>query len=375
MKSISRWLLCCFIVLSIETQAQTPYLQSLPNGPNKKAMVYERVGLAEITLKYNRPAVNGREGAVWGKLVHTGFVNQGFGVNKPAPWRAGANENTIFETSHDITVEGKPLPKGKYGFFIAYQPESCIVVFSKKSDGWGSYFYDEADDVLRVTVVPKAANQSVEWLRYNFYNQTESGATLLLEWEKLQIPIKIETNYVKDQFEAISSELKMPSGFTWESLTNAANWCLSRNYELPQALKWAKLSSDPNSWGGDQSFTAINTTANVLTALGRKEEAEAEMKRAVNFGTVTEIHQYARQLLAAKKTTEALAIFELNYKKFPNQFTTLIGMTRGLSATGQYKKALGFAEKALALAPDPQNKASIEKMIVELKKGKDANAG
>jgi len=356
MKPSIKCLLYCLLAINTTIVAQVPYLNSLPNGPNKKAMVYERVGLAEISLKYYRPAVNGREGAVWGKLVHTGFVNQGFGTNKPAPWRAGANENTVFETSHDITVEGKTLPKGKYGFFVAYQPESCIVIFSKKSDGWGSYFYDEADDVLRVTVVPKSTNTSVEWLRYNFYNETEAAATLVLEWEKLQIPIRIETNYVKDQFDAISSELRMPAGFTWEALTNAAGWCLSRNYQLDQALVWAKLSSDPNSWGGDHSFKAINTTASILKALCRKEEAESEMKRAVNFGTVTEIHQYARQLLSEKKTAEALAIFEINYKKFPDQFTTLIGMTRGLSASGQYKKALVFAEKALAIAPDPQNK-------------------
>jgi tetratricopeptide (TPR) repeat protein len=375
MKSAYGWLLCCFVAFSTATQAQVPYLNSLPNGPNKKAMVYERVGLAEITVKYFRPAVNGREGAIWGKVVHTGFVNQGFGVNKPAPWRAGANDNTIFETSHDILVEGKPLPKGKYGFFIAYEPQSCTVVFSKKSDGWGSYFYDDADDVLRVTVVPKTVTQSVEWLRYNFYNETENSATLVLEWEKLQIPIKIETNYVKDQFEAISAELRMPSGFTWESLTNAANWCLTRNYELPQALKWAKLSSDPNSWGGDKSFTAISTTARILEALGKNDEAAAEMKRAIPYGTVNEVHQYAKQLLAAKKTTEALSVFEMNHKNFPNQFTTMVGMIRGLSATGQFKKALGFAEKALPIAPDPQNKASIAKMIEDLKNGKDVNAG
>ncbi len=373
MKHLYHCLLYSFILLPALLHSQVPYLNSLPNGPSKKAFVAEQVGLTDISVQYHRPSVSGREGKIWGQVVHEGFVNQGFGNNKPAPWRAGANENTIFECSRDILVEGKALPRGTYGFFVAYQPGACTIIFSKKHDAWGSFFYEEADDVLRVTVTPKPLNEPVEWLRYTFNNQTENKATLTLEWEKLAIPVTIETNYVKDQFEAMASKLKKPAGFTWQALTQAAAWCLSRNYELPQALAWAKLSSDPNSFGGDKFFTAISTTAQILTALGRNSEADAEMKRALPLATMLEMHQYARQLLTAKKATEAAAVFATNYKKYPDQFTTLVGMARGLSATGEYKKALAFAEKALPLAPNAPNKTALEKMVEQLKSGKDIN--
>src|SRR6201991_7779 len=91
------------------SQAQ---LTSLPSGGNKKAAVSERVGLTDITLHYDRPAVKGREGQIWGKLVPEGFTDQGFGTSKSAPWRAGANECTTIEFKDDIKVEGPPLPAG-----------------------------------------------------------------------------------------------------------------------------------------------------------------------------------------------------------------------------------------------------------------------
>ena len=86
-------------------------LTRLPSGNNKKAVVGERVGLTDVRIEYSRPAVNGREGKIWGQLVYKGFENQGFGNSKAAPWRAGANENTIIEFSNDVLIEGQPLKK------------------------------------------------------------------------------------------------------------------------------------------------------------------------------------------------------------------------------------------------------------------------
>ena len=120
-------MLACFFSL-----AQIP-LTVLPSGGNKKASVSERVGLTDITIRYDRPGVKGREGKIWGQVVHAGFINQGFGNSTAAPWRAGANENTTIEFSTDVKIEGQDLPAGKYGFFIAYDPNECTLIFSKNS--------------------------------------------------------------------------------------------------------------------------------------------------------------------------------------------------------------------------------------------------
>ncbi len=78
--------LCCFIgfLLSyVLLSAQVPYNSAVPNGYTKKAIVSEQVGLAEVTIRYHRPAVKGREGKIWGGIVHKGFVDQGFGNRQP----------------------------------------------------------------------------------------------------------------------------------------------------------------------------------------------------------------------------------------------------------------------------------------------------
>ena len=126
--------------------------------------------------------------------MHTGFADLGFGNAKQSPWRAGSNENTTIQFTTDVKVEGQLLPAGKYAFFVAYDPGECTLIFSKNSNSWGSYFYNPAEDALRVKVKPMPADKSVEWLKYEFTNETESSVPLALEWEKLVIPFKVEVD-------------------------------------------------------------------------------------------------------------------------------------------------------------------------------------
>src|SRR5262249_34283795 len=97
------------------------------------------------------------------------------------------------------------------------------------------------------------------------------------------------------------------------------------------------------------------------------------MKRAVPLGNMGQIHQYGRQLIAAKKNKEALEVFKVNFQKNPDQFTTLMGLTRGYSANADYKNALKYANLALPKAPGQQAKTQVEGMIEKLKAGKDVN--
>jgi tetratricopeptide (TPR) repeat protein len=359
------------MAFTIQTFAQVPYNSALPNGPSKKAVVSEQVGLIQISITYHRPSVNGREGKVWGNLVHKGFIKQGFGTANPAPWRAGANENTIIEFENDVKIEGQNLAKGKYALFIAYDVAESIIIFSRKTDAWGSFFYDEKDDVLRVKVKPQPIEKSVEWLRYEFGNQTPNSATISLEWEKLAIPFKVEVDALKQQFDIFAAEAKNPRGFTSEGLNIAANWCLTNNYQLEKGLEWIDFAI--STFNGSQKFPILSTKAQLLEKTGKTTEAAAIMKQALSLGNINELHQYGRQLLATKKPKEALEVFQMNYDKNPNQFTTFMGMTRGLSANGNYPKALEFAMKALPLAPNDANKQAVQGIIEKLKMGKDVN--
>jgi hypothetical protein len=364
-------LLTSTIVLLTTLDAQ---LTSLPNGGNKKAMVAERIGITDVVINYNRPGVKGREGKIWGQLIPAGFNDLGFGTSKAAPWRAGANENTTIQFSDDVKIEGQPLPAGTYGFFVAYDPNECTLIFSKNSTSWGSFFYDDKEDVLRVKVKPVTLDKNVEWLKYEFTNQTENSATIALQWEKLSIPFKVEVDYVKTQLESFRKELRSEKNFNpgWQSFVQAAQFTADKNVDLEEGLQWAdRAIKEP--FVGQANFTTLSTKATLLSKLGRDKEADSAMKQALPLGNMQELHAYARQLLQQKRTKDAMEVFQMNYKKNPNQFTTLVGLTRGYSATGDYKNALKYAQLALPLSPAGPNKSNIENMIEKLKKGQDVN--
>ncbi len=355
---------------TVNSFSQIP-LTVTPSGGNKKASVSERIGLTDVSIHYDRPAVKGREGKVWGDLVPVGFIDPGFGSSKSAPWRAGANENTTFEFSTDVLIEGKKLAAGKYGFFIAYDLNECTLIFSSNSTSWGHFYYNDKEDVLRVKVKPVALDKPVEWLKYEFMNETENSATVGLEWEKLMIPFKIETDYIKEQINSFRKELRTEKGFIWQSWDQAAQWCLQHNTNLEEALLWTDSST--NNFGGERSFGAWSTRAQILEKLDRKDEAAAIMKKAMPFGSMNDLHQYAKSLVQLKKPAEAMVVFKMNFDKNPNQYTTLVGLVRGYSANGDFKNALKYANLALPLVPDQQNKTFLQGMIDKLKAGKDAN--
>src|SRR5215207_5277088 len=363
--------LLAILVLAISSHAQVPYNSAVPNGYTRKAVVGEQVGLALVTITYHRPELRGREGKVWGQLVPKGFVDQGFGNGKPTPWRAGANENTVIEFDNDVKVEGQPLAKGRYALFIAYDPVESTVIFSKRSDAWGSFYYDEKEDALRVKVRPQPIEKSVEHLKYEFSNQTPNSAVLALAWEKLSIPFKVEVDLLKQQFDALVTESINPRGWTPQGLAIAAKWTLQNNYQLEKGLEWSTLGTSKSFPGDPNSFTGVSVKAGILDKLGRVDEAAAVLKTAIPLGKMGELQQLGRQLLTAKKPKTALEVFQFNYDKNPNQFVTLMGMVRGLSANGDYGKALEFAGKAMPLAPNDANKQAVQAMMEKLKAGQE----
>ncbi|MEO6718919.1 MAG: DUF2911 domain-containing protein, partial [Ferruginibacter sp.] len=347
-------------------------LTTTPNGGNKKAMVGERVGLTDITIRYDRPAVKGREGKIWGELVPYGFTDLGFGTSKAGPWRAGANENTTIDFSTDVKVEGKDLAAGKYGFFIAVGKDESTLIFSKNNSAWGSFFYDPSEDLLRVNIKQQPLDKPVEYLQYTFVNQTPNSAVVALQWEKLMFPFKVEVNVNKAQVRSFRSELQTDKGFDWQTWVQAANWTADNNTDLEEGLKWSDYAIN-GQFVGQKNFRTLAAKARILNKLNRKAEADSLMKEASALGTMIEVHGYARQLLADKRYKDASEVFKANYKKFPNVYTTNMGMARSLSAEGKYKEALKYATAALPQAPDVANKNNVQSMIEKLNAGKDVN--
>ncbi|WP_040760674.1 DUF2911 domain-containing protein [Spirosoma panaciterrae] len=356
-----------FLLYSLVCRAQ---LTTPPIGGNKKASVSEQIGLTTVTVHYDRPGVKGREGKIWGTpIAHYGFQDLGYGPGKPAPWRAGANETTTITFSDDVNVEGKPLAAGTYGLFMNLGEQETTVIFSKIVVSWGSFYYDPALDVLKVTVKNQSLDRSVELLTYSFVNQTDSSAAVALSWEKRMIPFTISVDLVGQQMASFRKELLSKPGFTWPSLVQAATYCLETSHDLNQGLIWADQAINAR-YIGQKNFQTLSTKAAVLTALNKPDEAKVLMTEAMPLGTLNELHQYGRSLLAQKRNQEAYAVFKTNYDKNPNQFTTNLGMSRALVALGKPKDALPYLQAALPQAPNALNKTNVEAMIKAINEGK-----
>lgn len=337
-------------------------LLGVANGGSVMASVGERIGITDVTIHYGRPAVKGREGKIWGGVVYTGFQNQGFGSGVDAPWRAGANENTTIEFSTDVQIEGLKLPAGRYGFFVAYGPESCTLIFSANSTSWGSFFYNDKEDVLRIKVRPVALPESRERLTFEFSNETDSTATISLVWEKLAIPFRVSTHLVQLQLASFERELRGEKGFDPHNLIEAADYMQQHNADLTRALAYIDKAASSMP-----SFSVYMTRAQVLEKMNRRLQADSCKQLALEKGTAQEVHNYARGLLKEKKDQKAFNVFEYNYKRFPNTFTTNMGMARGYAAFNKNKDALRYANAALPQAPDELNKKTVEEFIKKLK--------
>jgi predicted Zn-dependent protease len=300
----------------------------------------------------------------------------GFNNCSSCPWRAGANENTTFTVTYDVKVQGSPLAAGRYGLHMIPGQDEWTIIFSKDADSWGSFWYDPSHDVLRVKT--KAAKSEYnEWLTYAFTEREPKKATVALKWDELQIPFTITVDNAMDLWvDNMRKDLKGFAGFFWQNWQGAADFCATNKVNLAEGLKWAQRAvSDPTWSGGDENFSTLMTLSRLQRANGLDSDATKSFDKALSHPTATPIliHGVGRQLLTEGKKEEAMKIFQLNAKKFPNQWPVHVGLMRGYSAMGDKQKALAEAKLAVAQAPDAGNKKNLENMIKLLEQGKDVN--
>ena len=163
-----------FILITHVAFSQT--LSAPPSGDNQKSSITQWIGLVKVQINYSSPDVHApdgtdRTGHIWGELVPFGLNNLGFGTSTAAPWRAGANENTTISFSEDVKINGKDLKAGKYGLHLIVEKDKPWTwIFSKNSSSWGSYFYDQNEDALRVDATP-SETAFTEYLTFGFESQ------------------------------------------------------------------------------------------------------------------------------------------------------------------------------------------------------------
>jgi len=184
------------------------FVLDLPR-PSQHAVIIQRIGITDVTINYHRPMVNKRK--LWGGLVPYGQV-----------WRAGANENTTIKFSDPVTIEGKPLAAGAYGLHMIPGENEWTVIFSRNSTSWGSFTYNQAEDALRVTVKPQAA-EFHEALTYDFDDVNPDSTVVTLRWEKVAVPFKVGVNTHEIVEQNLHNQLRGLAQYSWQGWDDAAN--------------------------------------------------------------------------------------------------------------------------------------------------------
>jgi tetratricopeptide (TPR) repeat protein len=352
-RPVERTVLFCLLMAAMSglSPAQS-FVLDLPLQ-SQRAEISQRIGITDITISYHRPLVNDRK--IWGGLVPYGQV-----------WRAGANENTTITFSDPVQIEGKPLDKGTYGLHMIPNADDWTIIFSKNSTSWGAFTYDQAEDALRVTVKPVAADMH-NALTYDFDQLHPDSALVELEWEKVAVPFKVTVD-VHDVVEAsLKKQLRNLSQYTWMSWDDAATYMLTEKIALDEALTYSNKSIE-----NEDRYENEMTKSKVLTALNRKDEAAMAQKKALDLANPLQIHLYARQLQGEKRSDEAFAIFRENAKKHPDQWFVHTGLARVYSSQGKFDDATKEMKLALAVAPDAQ-KSYLDGLEKKLEAKQDIN--
>ena len=257
-----------FIALIIFTFSLGVSAQLALPRESQRQTITQTIGDATVSIVYHRPNVKGRK--VFGGLEAYGKV-----------WRTGANENTVFEVSRDVTVDGKPLPAGKYGLHTIPGEKEWIVIFSKDNDKWGSFSYDEKNDALRVSVKPeKIPNQ--ETLAYSFDDVGPHTAKIAIRWEKIRVPFTVDTGDITGRSLAqIREAIKNRKPDDRTPLNQGANYVFTfkvkENYD--EAMGWLDTSL-----GLREAFGTLVLKARLLAEMGKRADAIALGEKALAFG-------------------------------------------------------------------------------------------
>jgi len=252
--------------------------------PSPKGVVTQAIGLTDVTVTYSRPGVKGR--AIWGDLVPYDKV-----------WRTGANEATTIAFADDVTVGGQKLPAGTYSLHTIPGKTEWTFIFNKDAKQWGSYSYDEKQDVLRVKAKPEMVATSEEWMEFEFENLSANGADLTLKWEKLRVAVPIQVDTNAKVLATGREAAKKAETDAWQVPLRVGGFVLDSKGDLNEALAMAEKSIKAR-----ETFQGFSLKARVLAEQGKKDDAVAAADKALKVAATQEPKPNDEVVKAFEKT-------------------------------------------------------------------------
>ena len=149
---------------------------------SQRGTVTQNVAFTEISVSYGRPVARGRE--LFGSLVKWDAV-----------WHPGADSATRVSFSHEVIVEGKPLPGGEYSLWLIPRERApWTVIFSRAARVFHLPYPGTRNDVLRIDVTPEQASHMESFAIY-FPMVLRDDAIMRLHWGTTAVPIRIKAPF------------------------------------------------------------------------------------------------------------------------------------------------------------------------------------
>ena len=248
----SAWVVSFTLIYIFSIYATTA--QNIPDESAKSTIV-QRFGLDDVTIKYSRPNVKERN--IWGALVPYHEV-----------WRTGANYPT-FITFTDTTIIEKThqLPPGKYALYSIPRPNHWTIIFSRNLNLWGAFGYEQKDDVLRVNVNPTSCDFT-ETFTISFTEVSDNKAILLIQWEKLKVPIEMAVNIDDEVLAYIEETIASEDEPGWRIYWRGSRYLLAHGLDYNLAMEWID-----NSLKIEKNWMNLWTKARLMAELDRYKDA------------------------------------------------------------------------------------------------------
>jgi len=165
------------ITLISSTVATAQEFNGLDKSPMDAASYPSSYKISDKVVKviYGRPQLKGR---TLSKLAPVDKV-----------WRTGANEAAEITFYKDVTFGGKAVKAGTYTLFTIPKTEGdWTVILSTAKNVWGSYFYKESEDVVRVSGTVSTSMKSIEAFSIMFADDM----TLNMGWANTIVSVSIK---------------------------------------------------------------------------------------------------------------------------------------------------------------------------------------
>ena len=171
MKKLLITAIAVFALFFADAQLKTP-------APSPTQTIKQDFGLSSIELSYSRPGMKGRK--IFGDLVPFGKV-----------WRTGANQATTLTFGEDVTIGGKKVAAGKYGFVTIPDKNSWTLIITKQLDVTSPAGYKIDQDVVRVMAEPMKMKDDMENFTMQFANIKPGSCELQMMWENTIVSLPV----------------------------------------------------------------------------------------------------------------------------------------------------------------------------------------